>query len=63
MATRKMITAGRGLASRLGDFRELSISSLTHAELRRWAKWVATVDGILDRAIAAVASGQHLRGL
>jgi hypothetical protein len=44
----------------IDEFRELSIPSLTHMELRRWAKWVATIDDTLERATTAVASGRLL---
>ena len=48
------------LQTHIVEFRELAISSLTHAELRRWANWIATVEATLARAGAAVASGRDL---
>lgn len=48
------------LQTRTGEFRELSISTLTHAELRRWTKWITSVESTLARAEAAVASGRLL---
>jgi hypothetical protein len=48
------------LQTRIGEFRDLTITSLTHVELRRWAKWIATVENTLARANAAVAFGQLL---
>jgi hypothetical protein len=29
-------------------------------DLRRWARWAATIDGILERATSAVESGRRL---
>lgn len=44
----------------IAEFRGLSIPNLTHGQLRHWAKWVATVDGTLERADAAVSAGRRL---
>jgi hypothetical protein len=44
----------------LKTFRELDIDSLTHNDLRRWAKWIASNDARLERADAAIAAGREL---
>jgi len=48
------------LETHINEFRDLTIASLTHVELRRWAKWIATVENTLARADAAVAFGRLL---
>jgi hypothetical protein len=48
------------LEQRIDEFRKLSIRDLTHAQLRDWAKWTATVEGTLDRAKAAIESAKIL---
>ena len=44
----------------LREFRDLSIPDLSGRELRRWVKWSQSVEGILERAEAAVRFGRHL---
>ena len=44
----------------LDEFRELLIPSLTPVALKRWAKWITTVESTLERATAAIASAQRL---
>jgi hypothetical protein len=44
----------------LKAFRELDIDSLGHNDLRRWAKWIASIDGTMERAGAAIAAGREL---
>ena len=48
------------LQAHIDDFRKLSIPTLTHAELRHWAKWIPTFESTLDRANTAVANAQRL---
>lgn len=48
------------LGTRIGEFRDLEIDSLTHSELKRWAKWVAGVEATLERAAIIVSSGRTL---
>lgn len=44
----------------LKKFRELDIDSLGHNDLLRWAKWVSSIDGTMERAGAAIAAGREL---
>ncbi len=48
------------LQKHIAEFRTLSIGDLTHAVLRHWAKWTATVESTLDRASNAVANARRL---
>lgn len=48
------------LETHIREFRDLTIESLTHSELKHWAKWVAGMDATLERANAAVVAGQAL---
>jgi hypothetical protein len=51
------------IQTHIGDFRELSISSLTHAELRRWAKWIATIESAAaGQCRSSVRTASPLRG-
>jgi hypothetical protein len=44
----------------LKAFSEIDIDSLGHNELIRWAKWIASIDGIMERAGAAITAGREL---
>lgn len=48
------------LGTRIREFRDLEIDSLTHSELKRWVKWVTGVEVTLERSAVIVNSGKAL---
>jgi hypothetical protein len=48
------------LEQKIADFRRTSIETMEGKDLRRWARWAATIDSTLERAAAAVESGRRL---
>lgn len=48
------------LTKMLEDFKELDIDSLDYGALRKWAKWVGTVETKLEKVRAALAYGESL---
>jgi len=44
----------------MAEFRDRSVSNMSHSELKYWAKWVSTVESSLARAEAAIASARLL---
>lgn len=49
-----------GLEQHIRDFREQAIAELSHDDLRRWVKWVHSIENTMERAEAAVVAGQAL---
>lgn len=48
------------LTTNLDKFKQLDIDCMTYEELRHWSKWTGTVDTTLDKARAAIESGNAL---
>jgi hypothetical protein len=48
------------LGERIKKFEEESIDALSYESLRKWAKWIGTIDATIDKASASIASGRRL---